>query len=376
MDKNAQSKKGLLERLKEGPVVGDGSMCTTLEKRGYCRAGPWTPEAVLLYPDAVKQLLREYMRAGADVLQTPCFYCNDGKLKNVSQSGESISYSTEAINEAACRIAHEIANEGDDMLVCGGLSPVLSYGRERNMEKARAEFDSQLNVFIKHKVDFVLAEFFGHVEELEICVDVMKRSKMPIACTMRIGPLGDSNGVSVEECAVRMARTGADLIGINCMYDFNTCLKTLKRMQNALDKEGLKTYLMCQPLGWRCPEVENSLIGYADLPETPLALEPRQATRFEAHAFARAAYDLGVRYIGGCCGMEPHHIRAIAQELSSERKKNPAVDDMCPALGFLEHSQVTTIHKKVNKAYWMGQKPGSGRPFSPASSFTQGGAYT
>ena len=45
--------KGLLERLAEGPIVGDGCMIMTLEKRGYCRAGGWTPEAVVLYPDAV-----------------------------------------------------------------------------------------------------------------------------------------------------------------------------------------------------------------------------------------------------------------------------------------------------------------------------------
>lgn len=74
------SKMGILERLAKGPVIGDGSMCMTLEKRGYCRAGPWTPEAVVLYPDAVRQLLREYLRAGADVLQTPCFFSSDGKL--------------------------------------------------------------------------------------------------------------------------------------------------------------------------------------------------------------------------------------------------------------------------------------------------------
>ena len=82
--------EGILERLAKGPVVGDGSMCMTLEKRGYCRAGPWTPEAVLLHPEAVRQLLREYLRAGADVLQTPCFYSSDGilesRFKNKTQS--------------------------------------------------------------------------------------------------------------------------------------------------------------------------------------------------------------------------------------------------------------------------------------------------
>lgn len=77
MDKD---RKGILQRLSEGPVIGDGSMCMTLEKRGYCRAGPWTPEAVVEYPDAVLQLQREYLRAGADVIQTASFYASDDKL--------------------------------------------------------------------------------------------------------------------------------------------------------------------------------------------------------------------------------------------------------------------------------------------------------
>ena len=48
---------------------------------------------------------------------------------------------------------------------------------------------------------------------------------------------------------------------------------------------------------------------------TFLALEPRVLTRWEMHKYARQAYDLGVRYIGGCCGFEPYHTRAIAQEV-------------------------------------------------------------
>lgn len=73
-------KKGILQRLDEGPVVGDGSICMTLEKRGYCKAGPWTPEAVVEYPDAVLQLQREFLRAGSDIVQTAAFYSSDDKL--------------------------------------------------------------------------------------------------------------------------------------------------------------------------------------------------------------------------------------------------------------------------------------------------------
>ena len=60
-------------------------------------------------------------------------------------------------------------------------------------------------------------------------------------------------------------------------------------------------------------------MGSSDLPEFPFALEPRQITRWEARRWAREAYDMGIRFIGGCCGFEPYHIRAMAEELAAER---------------------------------------------------------
>jgi len=48
-------------------------------------------------------------------------------------------------------------------------------------------------------------------------------------------------------------------------------------------------------------------------------METRSMTRWDVHQYAREAYDAGIRYIGGCCGFEPYHIRAIAEEVSAER---------------------------------------------------------
>ena len=59
--------------------------------------------------------------------------------------------------------------------------------------------------------------------------------------------------------------------GLNCLYDLDTVLKTLKRMKAALDKEGLSPYLMCQPMAWRCPEVEDNPLGYCALDDFPLS---------------------------------------------------------------------------------------------------------
>ncbi|CAK8696229.1 unnamed protein product [Clavelina lepadiformis] len=356
----AFNKISLLERLKTGPVVGDGSMVVLLEKRGYCTPGIWTPEAVMLYPEAVREILREYIHAGADVITTPCFYSSDARLRRGNKT-----FTAADINEAACKMAKEVAKEGRDVLVCGGLSPVEAYTDGKGEAAVKEEFEEQLKIFIKHDVDFVLAEFFAHVEEIEMCIDVMKKAGKPIAASMRIGPMGDFNGISVEDCALRMAKAGADVVGTNCMFDINTQLKTLRRMKDALEKAGLNREIMCQPPGYLCPEVENTLYGQPHLPEGPLLFEPRLMTRFEVHEFARAAFEQGIKYIGGCCATEPHHIRAIAQELAPERMKDPPSNDMCPPYGvFLPQSDFLLHRNRNTKEYWRNLQPGSGRPYN------------
>ena len=58
-----------------------------------------------------------------------------------------------------------------------------------------------------------------------------------------------------------------------------------------------------------------------------LGLEPRILTRWDMHAYAREAYNVGIRFIGGCCGFEPYHIRAVAEELAAERGCMPAASE-------------------------------------------------
>ena len=80
---------GILERLAEGPVLGDGGYLLELEKRGYVQAGPFTPEVVIDHPDVLAQLHREFLRAGAEVLQTMTFYASDDKLATVGLPARS-----------------------------------------------------------------------------------------------------------------------------------------------------------------------------------------------------------------------------------------------------------------------------------------------
>ncbi|XP_072045944.1 betaine--homocysteine S-methyltransferase 1-like isoform X2 [Amphiura filiformis] len=357
------SKKNLLERLESGLVIGDGSFVFTMEKRGYVAAGPFTPEAAVLYPDAVRQLHREYLRAGSDVMQTFTFYSSDDKLQfqGVSEDKHrSHALTSIEINDAACDLAREVANEGD-ALVAGGLSPVPSYREGKGKEFVQEEFRKQCKVFREKDVDFLIGEFFASVEEAEWAIEVMKELKKPVACTMRICTRGDWKDVKPGDCAVRMAKAGADVVGVNCCYEPNMCLETMALMKAGLDGAGLKAHLIAQPVGFHTEEIGTNLSGYAALPDYPFAMETRMINRFDAQKFARKAYELGVRYIGGCCGFEPYHIRAMAEELAQERGKNPPGADMSPGVDGLKVSVMEYVAARANKEYWANLIPAAGR---------------
>ncbi|XP_074651432.1 betaine--homocysteine S-methyltransferase 1-like [Tubulanus polymorphus] len=360
------SKKGILERLAEGPVIGDGGFVFALEKRGYVKAGPWTPEACVEHPEAVRQLHREFLRAGSDVMQAFTFYASDDKLQNRGNVAQD-KYSGRSINKAACDLAKSVAAEGD-ALVAGGLSQTPTYLSGLGKEATQKEFRHQVEVFVQNGVDFLIAEYFEHVEEMEWAIEVCLESKMPVAATMCIGPEGDLHGVSVGECAVRMARAKADIVGLNCHFDPEVELEGLRLMKAALDKEGLKPYLMAQPLAFKTPDTNKQ--GFIDLPEFPFGLEPRICTRFDMHKYARDAWELGVRFIGGCCGFEAYHIRAIAEELSAERGgKLPAGSEKhIQWAGGLKMHTKPWVRARATREYWENLRPASGRPYCPSCS--------
>jgi len=70
------TKKGLLERLSEGPVICAEGYLFELERRGYLQAGAFVPEVVLEHPNAVEELHREFLRAGSDIMEAFTFYAH------------------------------------------------------------------------------------------------------------------------------------------------------------------------------------------------------------------------------------------------------------------------------------------------------------
>lgn len=361
--------KDILSRLGQGEVIlGDGSYVVTLEKRGYVKAGDWTPEAAVEEPEGVKTLAKEFAKAGADITQTFTFYSTDDWVGTFDADGcKEDRLTCRQINSAACAIAKEVSEEFGT-IVAGGITQTETYVTTKDKKKVHEELDKALTVLIENDVDMIIIEYFFYIQEMEWAIELCRKYNKPIAATMAIGPKGDRSGVSAGECAVRMAKAGADIVGANCLFDPWINLETVRKMKVALDAFNMSPFLMSQPNAYRCPDCGP--FGWLSLPEFPYAIEPRQITRYEVKQWAREAYNLGIRYIGGCCGFEPYLIRAIAEELAEERKRLPYSSRKSDELNLTVWKTIEGRQErhrgKGSREYWDTLTPCTGRPLSAA----------
>src|SRR5215469_7299100 len=164
-------KKGILERLRDGVVIGDGGYLLELEKRGYVKAGPFTPEVAVEHPEALRQLHREFLRAGSEVLQTCTFYASEEKLRTAGYAGQ-----VEQINRAAVRVARGVA--GEDALVAGNLSLTWQYEPDNASAASRVLdlFRRQVLLQMEEGVDFFIAETFHYLGEASLALQAIKET--------------------------------------------------------------------------------------------------------------------------------------------------------------------------------------------------------
>ena len=122
-------------------------------------------------------------------------------------------------------------------------------------------------------------------------------------------------------------------MGLNCSRGPETMLPLLERIRAAVDVP-----VAAQPVPYRTTPATPAFEAL-ESPDGrhlfPIQLEPFQCTRFEMADFARRARDIGVDYIGICCGGGPHHVRAMAEALGRKTpasRYSPAIE-LHPVLG-------------------------------------------
>lgn len=329
--------KGILERLAEGPVLGDGGYLLELEKRGYVQAGPFTPEVVIEHPDALAELHREFLRAGVDVLQTMTFYASDDKLATVDMKDK-----VDEINRNAVQIARKVASEGD-ALVAGNLSLTWAYLPEdpSSVDHVRVLFDRQLQDQLDAgPPDFWIGETFSYLGEALLFVERAKATGLPTMVTMSFEQVEPRSyeGDTPAECARRLAEAGADVVGVNCLNGPEQQLPIAIEMRGAVDG-----YVATQPVAYRTTAEEPD---FTASPRFPYALDPLQLSRQEMADYARKAKDAGIDYIGSCCGSVQAHARAMAKAIgklpSDERDWKSETGRAMSAYEYRGHTETET----------------------------------
>ena len=314
-DKATKRRSGLLERLDDGPVVCAEGYLFEFERRGYLQAGAFVPEVVLEQPDLVRQLHREFVHAGSDVVEAFTYYAHREKLRTIGREDD-----LEPMNRQALALAGEVARE-TGALFAGDVCNTNVYDPDDgdSVRAVRAMFEEQVGWAAEAGVDFVIAETFSYAAEAALAVEVVREAGLAAVATMAIHrePV-TRDGWSPGEACTLLEEAGADVVGLNCIRGPRTMLPLLREVREAVD-----VHVAALPVPYRTHDREPTFQSLRDPQSAPLpggmpfptALDPLACNRYEIGEFGREAYALGVRYLGVCCGNAPHYTRSLAEAL-------------------------------------------------------------
>ncbi len=314
----------LLESLSSGPVVCAEGYLFECERRGYLQAGAFVPEVVLDHPEVVEGLHREFVHAGSDVVEAFTYYGHREKLRVIGK--EDI---LEPLNRQALEIATRVARE-TGALVAGNVCNTNVYEPGTSAERAvRSAFDEQVGWAAEAGVDFVIAETFSWAGEALLALEVIKAAGLAAVVTFAVHREGTLRDVADPAEACRQAeQAGADVVGLNCIRGPRTMLPLLAPIHAAVSCP-----VAALPVPYRTTKAEPSMQALHDSARDgaqafPTGLDPFTCTRYELAEFTTAALDLGVRYLGICCGAGPHHVRAMAEAAGKQPPASRYSPDM------------------------------------------------
>jgi betaine-homocysteine S-methyltransferase len=306
---------GLAERLDAGPVICAEGFLFELERRGYLSAGEFVPEVALEYPEALRTLHIDYQRAGSDIVEAFTYNGHREKMRVIGK--EDL---LEPLNRAALRIAREVADTRPGDLMAGNISNTNIWDPADPVRQVevRAMFEEMVGWAVEGGADLIIGETFYYAGEALAALEVAKATGLPVVLTiapMAMNEMADAIGI-VETCQ-RLEQGGADVVGMNCFRGPQTMLPWLREI-----REAVSCHVGALPIPYRTTASEPTFFNLSDDRATvpsphgrtfPTALDPLYANRYEVGAFASQAADLGVNYLGVCCGASPMLIRQVAE---------------------------------------------------------------
>jgi len=281
-----------------------------LERRGFVKSGNFTPEVVLDYPERVISLHEEYVLAGSDVVEAYTYYGHRARLKNIGREDE-----VETLNLRSLAMAREVADKYGK-LMAGNLSNSNVFDpTDEDSKKVTADiFQEQVEWAVKGKADYMIAETFSDVGEAMIALEVIKKygEGLPAVVTLALYSIDQTtDDVGAGEALRALEEAGADVVGFNCARGPATMLPLLRDARNIC-----KGPLAAIPVPYRTTEKEKTFQTLTDPVSGencyPLDLACVQCSRTEIRQFAEDAKEVGVQYIGLCCGSSSNYLRELA----------------------------------------------------------------
>ncbi len=278
-------------------MVADGAMGTVLYSKGVF-INRCYDELNLAQPALVKGVHQDYVKAGAEILETNTYGANRIRL-----SGFGLAEKTIAINEAGVRLAREAA--GERSFVAGAMGPLGSRLEPIGpiaTTQARDVFREQAAALVAAGVDLLILETFPDIGELREAVLAAREAagpEMVIIAEVTIDDYGNlPTGMDTESFTRALEELPADVIGCNCSVGPKVMLETIEKMAKITSKP-----LCAMPNAGLPVRVEGRNMYLSS---------PEYMTQY-----ARRMLWAGVKIVGGCCGTTPEHIKEIVAEARS-----------------------------------------------------------
>ena len=268
----------------------DGAMGTMLYSKGVF-INKCYDELNVRNPEIVLEVHRQYVKAGAEILETNTYGANRVKLH-----GFGIEDELRDINMRAAEIARKAA--GDSVYVAGAIGPlgirIEPYGPTA-LDEAREIFREQAGALNEAGVDLFVCETFSNISEIEQAIAAIRDvCSLPVIAQMTIGTDGRTIFGDVPRTfAQRLDRAGADVIGINCSVGPDLMLDAIEEIAAVTAKK-----ISCQP--------------NAGLPRDVNGRQMYMASPEYFAKYAKRLIHKGVKFIGGCCGTTPEHVKMMA----------------------------------------------------------------
>jgi homocysteine S-methyltransferase len=289
--------------------VVDGAMGTMLYAKGVY-INRCYDELNLSNPDLVREIHGEYIRAGADIIETNTFGATAHKLQQYG-----LEASMHEINAVAAKLAREAAK--DRAYVAGAIGPlglrIEPYG-PTSFDEAKELFRAQAAALLEGGVDLFVVETFSDVSEIRQAIRAIRElCDLPIIAQMTIMTDGNTIfGTTPEVFTERLDQWGADVIGLNCGVGPAIILNALEKMRAVTKKK-----LAAQP--------------NAGLPRDVQGRQFYMCSPEYMSKFAKRFIQAGAKFIGGCCGTTPSHIKLISDAVRAASPRAQRVTTSAPA---------------------------------------------